>query len=151
MTFSYTSGTTGNPKGAMLTHGNILSVVAVTNSLQYLKIYPSDVHLSYLPLAHIFEKVLMATFLLSGAKVGFYSGDVQKLTVDLADLKPTFFPSVPRLYSRMYDTMKGKLSKLTGFKQTLASYALSSKSYYLKNGSHYTHSIWDKLVFNQIQ
>lgn len=72
------------------------------------------------------------------------------MTVDLADLKPTFFPSVPRLFSRMYDTMKGKLDKLSGIKKKMAARAVSSKAYYLKNGTHYSHKVWDKLVFNKI-
>lgn len=63
LTFSYTSGTTGNPKGAMLTHGNMLSVIANVSNLEHLKLLSSDVHLSYLPLAHIFEKVIISGFL----------------------------------------------------------------------------------------
>lgn len=50
----------------------------------------------------------------------------------------------------MYDTMKTKMSKLTGIKGKLAEYALNSKSYYLKNGAHYTHKVWDRLVFKNI-
>ena len=52
--------------------------------------------------------------LYKGAKIGFYGGDVLKLKEDLADLKPTIFPSVPRLYNKFYDAIKGKLNALTG-------------------------------------
>lgn len=68
----------------------------------------------------------------------------------MADLKPTFFASVPRLYSRMYDTMKGKMDKLTGISAKLAKFALNSKTYYLKNGTHYKHRVWDNVVFKKI-
>jgi long-chain acyl-CoA synthetase len=59
--------------------------------------------ISYLPLAHSFEKVLFTAALLVGVSIGYYSGDPLKLLDDLAELKPHFFPSVPRLFNRIYD------------------------------------------------
>jgi long-chain acyl-CoA synthetase len=59
--------------------------------------------ISYLPLAHSFEKALFTAALLIGVSIGYYSGDPLKLLDDLAELKPNFFPSVPRLFNRIYD------------------------------------------------
>lgn len=149
-TFSYTSGTTGNPKGVMLSHGNI---VATLNTLDYtdVRLGPEDVHLSYLPLAHIFERLMANAFLYKGGKIGFFNGDVQKLKEDMMDLKPTFFPSVPRLFNRFYDLIRANMGKLTGIKKKISEKAISSKAYYLKNGCHYTHRVYDKLVCNKVK
>lgn len=88
-------------------------MVSVIANLQFseIKFFPTDIHLSYLPLAHIFEKVVSCCILYSGGKIGIYSGDVLKLKDDLADLKPTVFPSVPRLYSRFHDIMTSNINK----------------------------------------
>lgn len=87
----------------MLSHTNFMSVLAALKYHPNVKIYPEDVHLSYLPMPHVFERVFLYATLSQGAKVYFYSGDVQKLKDDLAEVKPTFFVSVPRLYNRFYD------------------------------------------------
>jgi long-chain acyl-CoA synthetase len=94
-TFCYTSGTTGAPKGAMLTHGNI--VAALTGACAAgVALTADDVHLSYLPLAHMFERLVQAAVWLGGGRVGFYQGNTLKLTDDLKTLRPTLFPAVPR-------------------------------------------------------
>lgn len=149
-TFSYTSGTTGNPKGVMLSHGNIVSVSACLDYTD-LNINENDIHLSYLPLAHVFERVLINGFFLKGSAIGFYSGDVQKLKEDLAILKPTVFASVPRLYNRFYDVINSNIKKLKGMKRMLADRAVASKLYYLKNGGYYKNKLYDRLVFNRMK
>lgn len=63
---------------------------------------PGDVHLSYLPLPHILERLVVVGLLYKGCSIGFYGGDVLKLKDDLALLKPTLFVSVPRLYNKFY-------------------------------------------------
>ena len=148
-TFSYTSGTTGTPKGAMLSHANVLGLVASVHEKIDIGTLNTDVHLSYLPMAHVLERLFICFIISNGASIGFYSGDVQKLKDDLQELKPTVFPSVPRLFNRFHDAMKDGLNKLTGFKKTLADKAVAAKLYNLKHHAQYTHSIYDALVFNK--
>jgi long-chain acyl-CoA synthetase len=100
-TICYTSGTTGTPKGVVLTHGNLIASAA--GFCRAIKFNSSDVYLSYLPLAHIYERTNQFVSLYYGGAIGFYQGDNLKLMDDLAALRPTIFCSVPRLYNRIYD------------------------------------------------
>lgn len=81
-TISYTSGTTGKPKGVVLSHSNIMSTLA---SLPYQNYNPlkSDRHISYLPLAHVLEKLQFYGFLTVGGNVGVFSGDSGKIEKDI--------------------------------------------------------------------
>ena len=103
-TISYTSGTSGNSKGVMLTNANFLS--AITNIMQMANIFKfnkDDVYISYLPLAHVFDRLGCHTVLSVGGQIGFFSGNVHKITDDLKVLRPTIFPSVPRLLNKVYE------------------------------------------------
>lgn len=89
----FTSGTTGNPKGALITHRNIVSdcsafVKATENSVNPC---PDDTLISFLPLAHMFERVVECVMLCHGAKIGFFQGDIRLLMDDLKVLQPTVF------------------------------------------------------------
>lgn len=102
---SYTSGTTGMPKGVQLTHKMILSCIYAVNNRFHaggLGITHDDSYISYLPAAHLFEQVMFSAACQYGMKAGYFSGDVTKLVEDAGILKPTIFPSVPRLYNRIY-------------------------------------------------
>ncbi|DAZ93918.1 TPA: hypothetical protein N0F65_010120 [Lagenidium giganteum] len=148
-TICYTSGTTGDPKGAMLTHANL---IAGANSVRQ-KILPEidDVHMSYLPLAHVFERAAQVGFIMGGASVTYFQGDVLRLTDDIANAKPTIFASVPRLLNRIYDKVTMGVSNAPTIKRVLFEQAYASKKYYLDNGGHLTHRLWDPLVFDKIK
>lgn len=81
-TFSYTSGTTGNPKAAMLSHENFTAVIAGSAESD-IHVNEKDVHLSYLPLPHVFERLLVVSLLYYGASIGFFGGDMLKMKDDL--------------------------------------------------------------------
>jgi long-chain acyl-CoA synthetase len=146
--FSYTSGTTGNPKAVMISHANMLAAVAV---LPYtdVKFYPDDVYISYLPLPHVFERIIEWSLLYSGSQICFYSGDILKLKDDLAFWQPTFFAGVPRLYNRFYSAIRAQFDQLQGFKKSLVDTALATKIENVKTTGEYTHSLYDKLVFDK--
>lgn len=102
---SYTSGTTGMPKGVQLTHKMILSCIYAVNvrfQSGDLGLSNADTYISYLPAAHLFEQVMFSAACQYGMRAGYFSGDVTKLVEDCGVLKPTIFPSVPRLYNRIY-------------------------------------------------
>lgn len=150
----YTSGTTGLPKGAMLTHrGTMATVVAAGAVLKPggIDISPEDTLISYLPLAHSYERLLECYCVLNGARIGFFQGDVKLLLDDIKELQPTLFPSVPRLLNRIYDKVMSQINSGSGIKKKLFNMALASKENELKKSIIRNDSLWDKIVFKKIQ
>ncbi|KAJ7980067.1 Long-Chain Acyl-CoA Synthetase [Quillaja saponaria] len=147
-TICYTSGTTGTPKGAELTHGNLIASVA--GSSIGIKFYPSDVYISYLPLAHIYERANQILLAYYGASVGFYQGDNMKLMDDMAALRPTIFCSVPRLYNRIYAGIINAVKTSGGLREKLFNAAYNAKKQAILNGKN-PSPMWDRLVFNKIK
>ncbi|XP_013381851.1 long-chain-fatty-acid--CoA ligase 5 isoform X2 [Lingula anatina] len=146
----YTSGTTGDPKGAQITHKGIIATASSCGVLmEPLNVGPSDVLISYLPLAHVYEQLTETFVHMVGGKVGFFRGDIRGLLDDLAELKPTLFPSVPRLLNRIYDKAMAAASA-SKIKNVLLNMALNSKEKDLKKGI-VKRNIWDKIVFKKIQ
>jgi len=146
---SYTSGTTGTPKAALLCHKGC--VTATKMMLHYAPFYPGDSLIVYLPMAHIYGQYTFWGTLFSGAAGGLWQGNPLKLKEDLAELKPSLFPSVPRLYQRFYDLIQSKFRDATGLKKSLIDRAVASKLHYLKTTGSVEHRIYDALVFNKIK
>jgi len=86
-----------------------------------------DRHVSFLPLSHIFERVIYLSLFAVGASICYFGGDVLKIKEDWALFKPTIIAIVPRLLTRIYATVKGLFDQATGLKKSLISNALSSK------------------------
>ena len=125
VTINYTSGTTGNPKGVVLTHANAVAATA-TARLIFDTTY-GDTVCSYLPLAHIYQRVTEHSVFSAGAAVGYFHGDIAGLVDDLKLLKPTGFNSVPRLYNRFGSAIKVATVDAPGLKGALSRHIINNK------------------------
>lgn len=126
VTINYTSGTTGPPKGVILTHR--AAVAATAAALIIIPGSPSDVYCSYLPLAHIYERLTEHGALWSGAAIGYFHGDILSLVDDLKLLRPTGFISVPRLYNRFGGAIRAATTDQSGVRGALSRHIVSTKT-----------------------
>ncbi|KAJ1814715.1 medium-chain fatty acid-CoA ligase faa2 [Coemansia sp. RSA 2598] len=147
-TICYTSGTTGQPKGAMATHE---SYVFSSKSGSLAVPIGESVYLSFLPLAHCYERNNIYVGLVSGGCVGFYSGDVLAIAEDAQALRPTVMSGVPRLYNRIYDRIAAATIYAPGLSGVIARTAIRQKLERLENGQGHTHPFWDRVVCNKIR
>lgn len=148
-TFCYTSGTTGDPKGAMLTHGQMIGCVAGA-FISGITTNANDVHLSYLPLAHMFERAIQLAIFMVGGAVGYYQGNTLKLMEDLAAIRPTVFPSVPRLFNKIYDKVTQGIEREGGAKKLMFDNGFDAKKYWLSRG-YKDHTFWDPVFFSKVR
>jgi long-chain acyl-CoA synthetase len=163
----YTSGTTGLPKGAEISHGNMIAtmggLVAVDRNVQHRgeRSYffdADDIHISFLPLAHIFEQLNFASLLCVGGRAGFYSGSIPLLMEDIAVLRPTIFCAVPRLLNKLHDKVMARVEAQKGWCGAWPPPALAKKLF--KNGfakkktelpmPSVEHGFWDATVFSNV-
>ena len=146
--FSYTSGTTGDSKGVKLSHRNLLA--AVIGLGEVVDLNENDVVVSYLPYPHSFEQALTAMMLVRRGSIGYYQGNPVKLTEDCAALQPTLFPSVPRLYNKIYGTIKMRMEEATGCKRWLINNGFAAKNLAAQNAV-YNHGCYDALIFKKVK
>jgi long-chain acyl-CoA synthetase len=99
-TIIYTSGTTGPPKGCVLSHGNYRDVVTMCE--QDAVVQAGDVAYLFLPLAHSFALLIQLTILDLGATLAYFGGDPKQIIPELSEVKPTYLPSVPRIFEKLY-------------------------------------------------
>ncbi|MFC4766561.1 AMP-dependent synthetase/ligase [Effusibacillus consociatus] len=116
-TIVHTSGTSGVPKGVMLSHKNIVSNVQA--ALAYNPVKETDIALSFLPLSHIFERTVGQFALLSSGATIAYSEGIEKILDNLQEVKPTIFATVPRLLEKVYSKIQQKMDKIPGFVRTI--------------------------------
>ncbi|KAI6019689.1 long-chain-fatty-acid-CoA ligase [Pisolithus orientalis] len=144
----YTSGTTNLPKGAILTHMNLASG-AYANTFG--TSFPLGCCLmSYLPLAHIYERICELTVITVGGCIGYSTGDPLRLMDDAQALKPHFFPSVPRVLNRVYQAAMSA-GNVPGVKGAIFRTAVQTKLDQLYKTGVTAHVIWDALVFRKIR
>ncbi|KAF5399329.1 Long-chain acyl-CoA synthetase [Paragonimus heterotremus] len=148
----YTSGSTGLPKGALFSHRNcVLSAFSGVHILFDTKA-PVDQysHFSYLPLAHCYERINIATFLYAGGRIGFLTGDVSGLLNDLQDFQPYYFSTVPRVLIRVYNQVMQRVSssKLLTY---LLRWAIRQKLYEQSRGIYRKAGLLDRMFFKPVR
>ena len=121
-TFIYTSGTTGPPKGCIISHGNYRAMLDMVNATSVVQ--PEDVSYLYLPLAHSFALLIQFGSFDLGATLAYWERDPQKILPNLAELKPTYFPSVPRIFEKIYTAARGGMEKEGGLKKAVFDWSI---------------------------
>ncbi|ODQ79302.1 hypothetical protein BABINDRAFT_162328 [Babjeviella inositovora NRRL Y-12698] len=152
-TISFTSGTTGNPKGVVLHHQQ--AVAAVTFSLAAIPVEKGTAReYVFLPLAHIFERQVLGLYFSTGSACAFpQSSSPLTLLDDLTVLEPTSFINVPRVFTKFEAALKDKtINSDPGFKQKLASYVIGKRAELVKKGyTGKSHWLFDRLVTNKLR
>ncbi len=149
-TIIYTSGTTGKPKGVMLSHGNILS--NIEGSIERLPVDHQARCISFLPLSHIYERMLMYLYLYAGVSIRFQES-MDNLGDAIREVQPHVFTAVPRVLEKVYDRIVSKGEELTGIKRKLFFWALDLGHRYEVHGRSVGYNLQlavaRKLIFSK--
>lgn len=149
-TICYTSGTTGNPKGAMVSHQALESTINCMDHTGF-EYFEDDIYLSFLPYAHIMETLIFALIMTHGRTFALYSGNPRNLTEDAKILKPTIMTSVPRIFQRVYEGIKKEISKQSKINQAIFNKAIEIKMKDFKETGILTNPFLDTLVFKKVR
>ncbi|CAH8668521.1 unnamed protein product [Schistosoma bovis] len=148
---SYTSGSTGLPKGVLIRHKEFASsVIALHESFEFKMINSNSVHLSYLPLSHMMEQVAMSSHILMGACSGFLTESIDGLLDDAHILRPTLLAIVPRVLSRLYTKYQSALGDSVVKKQ-LYNYIVKKKLAEQERGKFHHRSVVDTILFGKLR
>jgi long-chain acyl-CoA synthetase len=121
-TFIYTSGTTGPPKGCIISHGNYRAMLDMVNDVSVIE--DEDLAYLYLPLAHSFALLIQFGTFDLGTTLAYWERDPLKILPNLAELKPTYFPSVPRIFEKIYTAATSGIEKQGGLKKAIFLWAI---------------------------
>jgi long-chain acyl-CoA synthetase len=121
-TFIYTSGTTGPPKGCIISHGNYRAMLDMVNDVSVIE--DEDLAYLYLPLAHSFALLIQFGTFDLGTTLAYWERDPLKILPNLAELKPTYFPSVPRIFEKIYTAATSAIEKEGGLKKRIFDWAI---------------------------
>ena len=149
-TICYTSGTTGHPKGAMVTHEALESTIDCMDHTGF-EYFENDIYLSFLPYAHIMETLIFALIMTHGRTFALYSGNPRNLTEDAQILKPTIMTSVPRIFQRVYEGIQKNLSKQSALTQKIFNKAIEIKMKDFKERGILTNPFLDTLIFKKVR
>jgi len=143
----YTSGTTGLPKGVMLSNLGVVCAVESAMDMFMSIVDPNEqgYHFSYLPLAHIFELMVEVFCIHSGTAIGFGCGNIKKLAEDLTALRPTIFVGVPRIYGKFYEKFWAQVSQGNFLKKKIAHDAFKASTKYIRDNvrsGFYDSIVW---------
>lgn len=150
-TLLYTSGTTGHPKGVMISHKSLLTNV---KDLQTLAPIASDWRaLSFLPLNHVYERVLNTLYLFKGVSI-YYAENFETIAENCREIQPQIFVSVPRIFERVLEKIYGAGDKLTGFKKKIFDHSVKLAEKYELDGANgmwyeLQRKVCDKLVYSK--
>jgi long-chain acyl-CoA synthetase len=121
-TFIYTSGTTGPPKGCVISHGNYRAMLDMVNDAAV--VHDDDLAYLYLPLAHSFALLIQLGSFDLGSTLAYWERDPLKILPNLAELHPTYFPSVPRIFEKIYTAATSGIEKEGGLKKAIFNWAI---------------------------